>query len=343
MKLTCEACVAFEQAINLFVDHELPESENAALVRHLDACGGCRDYLDDLRELANLHRDMDSGADAAVTDLVDRHALFAAVTRRLVQDKREELVRLFYELGKAYVLLANETARSGRLHRTVSALTRPVDIRGVTADGRRLVREGEALAREQGDSGRETGSLFRRSRRHFSSSERAGSGALANGRRLLEEALALRPDFDEARLYLGFHHMVGGRFDRARIEFRRVYRDGRLPVHRMMALQFLGNVYDSATDYTRANECYEEVLGSGMLELEPRFMTALLNLAMNCTKIGLAAKSVQYFSDLVSRFPASVTQLRSTLVQKPEFSAALARQSELHETLRRKVPALFAA
>ena len=178
MKLTAEACVAFEREINLFIDHELPAAETPQLVEHLEACGPCRDFLDDLRELAALHRELlgadgaqanDAAADAAVADLVDRHALFASITRTLLVDKREELARLLYELGKAYVLAGNEAASAQR-RRSVLAVSRPVDVRSAVERGRRLTREAEALATApdaDGASVRAGSSLFRRSRRLF--------------------------------------------------------------------------------------------------------------------------------------------------------------------------------
>ncbi len=345
MKLSHDACVAFERDISLFVDHELPPAGNPRLIDHLQACPPCRDYVNDLREMAALHQTVDSEADAALADMIDRHALFASITKTLLRDKRDELARLFYELGKAYVVAGNE-ALSGRDHRSVMLVRRPVDIRTTTDRARRLAREGEALSiatPEPAADARETGSLFRRSRQVFSSSARAGAGALANGHRLLREALALRPDFDEARLYLGFHHMLTGRHDRARIEFRRVYRDGRDPVHRMMALQFLGNLHSTLGDYGRAIECYEEVVASGLVESEPRFYTSLVNLAVSCAKAGLASRCVQHFSELVARFPSQVDQTRALLSRAESFAAVLRRQADLHDTLRRRVPALFAA
>lgn len=355
MKLTAEACVAFERDINLFIDHELPAADTPQLVEHLESCGPCRDYLDDLRELAALHREMlgagdgpqarDAAADAAVADLVDRHALFASITRTLLVDKREELARLLYELGKAYVLAGNEAASAQR-RRSVFAVSRPVDVRSAVERGRRLTREGEALAAApdaDGASVRAGSSLFRRSRRLFTAPVRPGAGALANGHRLLLEALAIRPDFDEARLYLGFHHMLVGRLDRARVEFRRVYRHGQDPVHRMMALQFLGNVYSSGGDYRRAIECYEEVVASGLVDVEPRFFTSLVNLAVSCAKAGLGDRCVRSFSDLVTRFPSRVEHVRALLARKQAFLDLLANKTDLRDSLRRQVPGLFAA
>ncbi|MHC5209826.1 MAG: tetratricopeptide repeat protein [Planctomycetota bacterium] len=347
MKLIAEACVAFEHDINLFVDHELPEGDGPRLVEHLEACASCSAYLDDLRELAGVHRTLeaDGDADAALAAVVDKHALFASITRTLVVDKRTELARLFYELGKAYVLAANRATAESQA-RSVLTVRKPVDIRSASEEGRRLAREGEALCAATPTheaSGRATGSLFRRSRRLFSASARAGAGALANGHRLLQEALTLRPDMDEARLYLGFHHMLCGRYDRARIEFRRVYRQGADPIHKMMALQFLGNVYSTQGDYGHAIECYQEVVSSGLIETEPRFFTSLVNLAVSCAKAGYGTRCVQLFTDVVSRFPARLDQVKTLLSRKEGFRALLQQQSTLHDALRREVPALFAA
>jgi tetratricopeptide (TPR) repeat protein len=343
MKLTAEACVAFEHDINLFVDHELDAAGSDRLVAHLESCEGCRDYLEDLRSLAEMHRET-AAADVearAMAELVDRHALFASITRTLVQEKRAELARLFYELGKAYILRANE-AIHGRPQRSVLTTSQPVDIRAATDRGRRLAHEGEELS-AAGTPDQESGSLFRRSRGLFRASSRAGAAALTTGRRLLEQALVIRPELDEARLYLGFHHLLSGRNDRARLEFRRVYREGRDTVHRMMALQFLGNVHSTAGDYSRAIECYEEVVASGIDATEPRLFTSLLNLAVTCAKAGQPTRCVRHFSEFVLRFPARVDQARGLLARKENFTAVLSRESSLHAELRRQVPALFAA
>ena len=349
MNLTA-ACLEFENDIHLFVDHELPADQTGRLSGHLDRCEGCTGYMDDLRRLATLNIESGAAADAALADLVDRHALFASVTRELMGDKRLELARLFYELGKAYVLKAN-TSMSGRLSRTVASVSRPVDIRSTMGRGRQLAREAEDLEAVHAGAGngaeagseRESGSLFQRSRRLFSSSTRAGSSALSNGRRLLEESLRLEPALSEARLYLGLHHMLTGRFDRARLEFRRVYREGVEPVHRMMALQMLGNVHSAAYDLERAVRCYEEVVQSDLLDAEPKLASALVNLGVNYAKLGRVGAAIQAFTQLVDRFPQMVGPTRSRLRRKQDFVDLLEREDTLAADLRVGVPALFAA
>jgi tetratricopeptide (TPR) repeat protein len=348
MKLSAPACQTFEHDINLFVDHELPAAGVVRLTSHLAECGACNDYVDDLRELAELNRyseELQPGTtDEALRGLVDRHSLFGSITRRLLQDKSEELARLFYELGKAYVLAGNQAAL-GRRYQKVTPVSRPVDIRSTTDRARRVAREGEALAAAAGtrDEGASRGhSLFAKSRRLFGA-ESAGGGALANGQHYLLAALALRADFDEARLYLGFHHMLTGRYDRAAAEFRRVYRAGKDPVHRLMALQYIGNVHSTRYDHQRAIECYEQVVAEDRRSAEPRFYTALVNLGMDCAKLGMEERCRQHFAELVERFPSHLSQSRQLLSQATDFTALLQRDPHLRESLQRSVPALFAA
>jgi tetratricopeptide (TPR) repeat protein len=349
MNLTTQACTAFEQDISLFVDHELASAGVSRLTSHLTDCEACRSYVDDLRDMADLHREMADDAPLATEDavrgLVDRHSLFAGITRRLLLDKSGELARLFYELGKAYVLAGNQ-ASLGRRFQKVAPVARVADIRATTDRARRVAREGEALAaaapaESRGDF--RHGSLFGRSRKLFDDTAAPGAGALASGLRCLTAALALRPELDEARLYLGFHHMLVGRLDRAGAEFRRVYRSGKDPVHRLMALQYLGNVHSTRYEHKRAIECYEQVAAEDRRSSEPRFYTALVNLGMDCAKLGLEERSARHFAELVERFPAHLNQSRQLLSQATDFTALLQRDAHLRESLRRSVPALFAA
>ena len=349
MNLSAPACSLFEHDISLFVDHELAAADVSRLTTHITECMACRAYMDDLRDMADLHRAMGElgpgAADDPVRGLVDRHALFAGITRRLLQDKAEELARLFYELGKAYVLAGNQAFLCRRFQK-VAPVSRAADIRSTTDRARRVARESESLvanapAEVQGEW--RQGSLFGRSRKLFDEATAPGAGALASGQRCLGAALALRPELGAARLYLGFHHMLVGRLDRAGAEFRRVYRTGADPVHRLMALQYLGNVYSTRFDHKRAIECYEQVAAEDRRSSEPRFYTALVNLGMDCAKLGLKERSTRHFTELVERFPAHLNHSRQLLSQATDFTALLQSDTHLRDSLRRSVPALFAA
>jgi len=337
MKLTSEACTAFERAINAFVDRELAADDSESLVRHLDECDGCRDYLEDLQLMASLHADAEAGFDEQVVEaLVDEHGLFANVTRRLLAEKSEALARLFYELGKAYVLVGG---RHRTRQRDVIMQRRPVDIRRAMREGRALSHQGEALQREAGV--RERGSLFRRSRQLFDSC-RAGHGALANGRRLLEEALRLDPDHHEARFYLGMFYSWTDHDHLARREFGTIYARCGNDVLRMMALQYIGMLHTWIYDHDGAIRCFEEVVASGVEEQDARMFVARFNLAVSCTKAGRTDPATAAFRELVTRRPEQVPQLRRYLARDVELVRLLQGDPDLETHLRQEVPALFA-
>lgn len=338
MKLTSEACTAFERAINAFVDRELAADASEALVRHLDECDGCRDYLEDLQAMAAMHVDLDTAFDTrAVEAIVDEHALFANVTRRLLGDKREALVRLFYELGKAYVLVGG---RHRTRQRDVIMQRQPVDIRRAMREGRALTQQGEALQRAAGV--RDGHSLFRRSRQLFDAC-RAGHGALANGRRLLGEVLRLEPTHDDARFYLGMYHSWTDRDDLARREFGTIYVKSPSPVMRMMALQYIGMLHTWAYDHEGAIRCFEEVVQSGIEGEDSRMYIARFNLAVSCTKARRLDTATTRFRELADRYPQRVAQLRDYLARDVELVRLLQREPDLVAHLRQEVPALFAA
>lgn len=361
MNFDTQACIGFEQDIHAFVDHELQGAEMTRVVDHLDDCNRCRRYMDDLRQLASVHVGAANDMDRAMADVVDRHALFGGITRALLDEKREELARLFFELGKAYVLKANralERAENANHHergkRNHSALfTRPRPIRTTTDKARRVARECERLAEHAAGGARRTiprsGSLFGRRSDLFDMPSGPGAGALGNGRRYLEQSLEIRADHAPTRLHLGFLHMLCGRYDRARREFRHVHRHTTDPVHRMMALQWLGAVfaalgheYSSRDHYLRAIECYEAVVESGVVDREPRLFVAYLNLGVNCAKIGMLGRAVKHFTQLVELFPSRVAQSRKLLARKADFSALLSDSAVLRNDLELAVPALFA-
>ncbi len=353
MKLTDNACITFEQDIHAFVDHELDEGGMVRLTHHLDDCGGCRDYLDDMRELTDLHAPATAEMDEAVADLVDKHVLFGNITRTLLDERQAELSRLFYELGKAYVLEAGKaiSRADGATRHPVQTIAPPMNIRSAADRARRIERECQKLeTHAPSRAAVKGGSLFGRAAGLFESRAGAGAGALANGRRYLERALTLGPDSWDARLYLGHLHMLDGRYDRARVEFRRVLDRAPDLSRRMMAMQWLGSVYaelglrqGSRAHYLRSIECYEEVIASGIEKSEPRAFMTYLHLAVVCAKAGLVGRAIKHFGQLVQRFPRKIEHSRGLLDKMADFSHLLDERSQLREDLEDAVPALFAA
>jgi tetratricopeptide (TPR) repeat protein len=342
------ACPGYLQDLNAFVDGELGDEGSTSdrpdrlvqLVQHMGACAGCHDYTTALRELSQLNRDSAAGLEEELANRVDPTGLFASITGNLVEEKRQALARLFYEIGKAYVLTGNRALQESR--RQSVAYTAPSrSIRGSEVEARQVLRDAEKLG-AAGQHASSTTILLRRSRQLFGSQGR-GASALTKGQRFLEEAIALDPALDEARIYLGFRHAVVGRPDRARIQFRKVYLTGRTPLHKLLAAQSLGRLHAEAGDYRRAIECYEEVVRSTQAIEEPGLFPSFLNLAVNYAKVGDSEKSIEGFSQLVGRFPEKRDQIRELLARKVTFQALLEQNLTLKQDLLARAPALFAA
>jgi len=339
---TEHACRDFAEDISAFVDGELEPASVGRLTAHVRACTGCHEAVDTLRRLSGLHRHAVAVHDEQLVESVDAEALLAGIQGNLLEEKREGLARLFYELGKAYVIAGNKDLGE-RERASLEHCAPPREIRGAESRARALLREAEDLAVLAPAGARRTPALFRRSRQLFARARTARSGALDRGRRFLEEALAVDAGLDEARLYLGFMYSLVGRPDRARVLFRRVHARGRTALLRLMALQSLGLVYDNAGDHRQAARCFAEVVASDEALGEAGLFPSFVNLPVSCAKAGLVDESVEHFVGLAERFPRRLAQIRGLLSRKRYFAATLERNDALRDDLRRRVPALFAA
>lgn len=337
-----QACRDFVDDISAFVDGELESSSVGRLTDHVQGCSGCHQAVDTLRHLSGLHRHAAAVADEQLVESVDATGLLAGITGNLLEEKQQGLAKLFYELGKAYVIAGNKEL-SERERASLEHFTQPREIRGTESRARNLLREAEDLAAMSPGAAGGTPSLFRRSRQLFARARTARSGALERGRRFLEEALAVDTRLDEARLYLGFMYSLVGRPDRARVLFRRVHTRGRTAVLRLMALQSLGLVYDNVGDYRQAAQCFAEVVASDEALGEAGLFPSFVNLPVSCAKAGLDDQSVEHFECLAERFPQRIDQIRGLLSRKRYFAATLESNGVLRDDLRRRVPALFAA
>lgn len=342
MMIHSQPCTTFVVDINAYVDGQLAAAEAGRLVDHTKSCEACNDYLDSLRLMSELHRNtkaaMDSGEHDVAALKVDPQSLFGAITGSLLADKQESLARLFYEIGKAYVLLGNRSL-PGEQAVSVSC-AKPRDIRKSEAVARRTLLQSEEL-REHGEHA-ERG-LFGRSRKLFNATGKGRANALGKGRSFLDEALALDPTLDEARLYLGLHHMLLGHAGRARTQFEQVHREGRSELLRLMGLQGLGKLHEDRGDYRAAVECYTEVIERVPAEDAPRLLQSFVNLPVSCAKAGMLTESVEHFAALADRFPQKAAQIQSLISKKRAFQAVLHANAELIGDLRRRVPALFDA
>jgi tetratricopeptide (TPR) repeat protein len=355
MNVQAPACKELLSELNAFVDGELEPVEVARIAGHTERCGGCSGYLDTLRKLSQLHRrsaelldGMEAPADAqleldAADDApdLDTAGLVGRLLVRATEGEWTTLSRLFYELGKAYVLLGNKRLSRAEVRR-VNVRRAPADIRRTEERARRRLTQIDRLQAAGSAEPRDV--LLRdRSRRLMDQSSRAGSGAVLKGRRFLEECLALQPDHDEARLYLGFALLVSGRVDRARAEFRRVNRDSSDPALSLMAMQWLGNLAVNIGRFDEAIDCYEAVVTSDAAPGESRLFSSFLNMPVTLAKLGRWEEAAGHFSVLAQRFPERIDQVREMLAGMTAFRRLLDQNIPLQRTLHDKVPGLFAA
>lgn len=350
MTIQAQACKHLLVDLNALADGELAGADVTRLVTHTQQCEGCGEYLETLRRLSELHRRSaallarpeDTEVDAAeALRRVDPGALLGQVLGHAAQDEWTSLSRLFYELGKAYVLAGNQRLPS-RSQRQVRVRTAPADIRRTEARARQHLNQVDELT-EAGAQARR-GELFRRrTRRLFDAAAAPGAAALVKGRRFLEEALAIDPALDEARLYLGFQLLVTDRIDRARVEFRRVHREGRDPTLRLMAMQWLGNLNVNTSHLDEAVCCYQHVVASDGAQIEPRLFSSFLNLPVTLGKLGRWEEAVTHFKTLVQTFPERLAQVREMLDGMSAFRRLIDEDQRLHQDLRDELPGLFAA
>lgn len=350
------ACRHLVTDLNALADGQLDSAAVAALVTHTQACEGCNGTLDGLRRMSELHRraaallgaellddlpdlDHDDGRDLGL----DAATFVGKVLGRACDDEWTLLARLFYELGKAYVLEGNQRLPATE-RRIVTVRETPADIRRTERRAlERLGRVDALSARGAGEGADRHERLRGRSRRLLQASSRARAAALLKGRRFLEEALALRPGLDEARIYLGFALLLEGRIDRARTEFRRVQREGSQSTWRLMATQWLGNVAVNTSRLDEAVACYAAVVADASARREPRLFSSFLNLPVTLVKLGRSEEAVTHFNDLVESFPERLGQVREQLAGMTVLRRLLDEDLPLRRTLHDRVPGLFAA
>lgn len=348
MKINAHACRHLVLELNALVDGQLPPLEVTRLVSHTQSCEGCGDYIDNLRQLSELHRrkselleGLESDPGEQVLPTPDAGAFLGRLLGRAAEDEWTTLARLFYELGKAYVLAGNKRL-PGSERREVNVKVAPSDIRRTEARARQRLAQVDDL--NQHGAQHRRGDLFRgRSRKLFASSSSGGASALVKGRRFLEEALAITPELHEARIYLGFQLLVSGRADRARAEFRRVHRDSTDASVRLMAMQWLGNLAVNTSRLDEAVSCYAQVVAADGASNEPKLMASFLNLPVTLAKLGRWDEAIDHFTRLVQQFPERLGQAREMLASMAAFRSLLDQNQPIRRTLLDRVPGLFAA
>ena len=328
-EVTPEVCLTFQADLSALVDGELDRSHAVRAVAHLEVCSGCHDFLDDIREMARMHRDI-TDPDALITR-------FSALTGQELLHRAESaelssrLATIFYQLGKAYVLAATDATYRNEVFEPAVRVEREKTrgrgfVDGVIASGRGLDADVDWNEARHSLNGRLT----------------RIEGPLEKGKRLLEESLSVDPDLSEARLYRAYVHAHEGRRMRAAEDLRYVFDTAMDEVNRGHAAMQLGKLYGAEGDDRRALVCFRWVTMSGLADIEPRFFLAHYNSAVCYVELGSAERALATLRRLLDSFPNKADQVAEALSQStPKLQAKMAALPGFAEGLIETCPELF--
>jgi len=328
-EVTPDVCLSFQADLSALNDGELDSLAATRAVAHLEVCAGCHDFFDDVREMARAHR-----------DLSDPDALLARVSSLTGQELFREaeskglstrLATIFYQLGKAYVLLATDDAyRLEVFEPAVRVEAEKTRGRGFV-DG--VLESGRGLSADvDWDSARHmlNGRLTRI------------EGPMKKGKRLLEEALTIDPDHEEARLYRAFVHSQEGRRMRAAEDLRYVFDSAMDETNRGHAAIQLGKLYGQEGDDRRALVCYRWVTISGLADVDSRFYFVRYNAALCYLNLGQVERSLDMLRQLLDSHPSQAPRIAEALASStPKTQQLMASAPGFAEGIIQRCPELF--
>lgn len=314
-------CSGFQRELSALLDGELDDKHSQRALAHLESCESCAEFFQAIRLQALAHRDL---------------AVPGSLARRLRRMRGEDLFEgmtdaeiirrmaaALYQLGKSYVLMA--TKEDYLLH----VAEEPVEIDHFE---RTEVAQASEAARESGACRISVEQLKEKTDSH-----------LQTGRRLLEEALKLKPRFAEARLYLGFVCQVQGETKTAAQEYREVFlRTDRLKNRAHAAIQ-LGLIYADRDDHKRALRMFRWVVASGLVARRPEFAFVLHNILVEHVNLGNASEVGDVLRKLRSEYPELWDSVRSWVRRSPEFLSRIQGDANCRREFEAVEPAFFAA
>lgn len=323
-----DVCVQFQLDLSCLVDGELDEVAGANAIAHIEACGACRSFFDDVRTQVRAHRELadPEGLLARYSALLGGHAASDLEAAGLVQ----RLATIFYQLGKAYVLAGADAGFRTRV------FEKAAQVSSLQTRGRGFVDGVVASGRGQ------LGGIDWSEARHMLNGrlERIES-PLEKGRRLLEEALASDPEHEEARLYLAWLDAHEGKRLRAARSFRQIFRNSVSDENRAHAAVQLGKLLAEEGELKKALACNRWIVASGLADLDDRFFFARFNVGMYLADLRQPERALHAFRELLDRHPARVAEIAQLFLRSPKTRAAIDHQPGLAQALLKTCPELF--
>jgi Putative zinc-finger len=370
-----ESCLLMQADISAMLDGELDDALVRRVVVHLEICGACREFLDTLRVRARLdlpapvlgeqdvHRIVeafeqddisgdlftDSGlwGEDLVSEICEsgRSEADEFWAERMLTESREKLAEVFFQLGRAYVILAMSPE-------VVNIYVRePVPISEYRLRGEAIL-DGTKGARERSDGQDDTGV------RGLHSAEEllklrldSVRGNLGKGKRLLEVALSLQPFYPGARILLGKIGLQEHDNDEARRQYRIVLREtagGKGPKDvltgvpmRTYAMEHLGVLHQMEDEHELARHFFGWVVRSGAPEIHPSFSSSLLNLSWANLLLERHDEVCENLESIYKTFPDKRKEFGRLLGLKVPFQQMVDSDPAIARRLAASCPAWF--
>ena len=326
-----DPCLPIQADLSAMLDGELDAASVRRVLVHSDVCASCQAFLGGIRNQVKAHQElMQTGLMSVVSsEPVSEQA--RELRRRLLENRRQ-LARILYELGRGFVLMT----ASPNYSRVVAR--EPVPVPDMALRGRNLLDEVERFSEEKQ---MHVGEEWVRAKVLFDSDPRYMKDNLAKGKRLLREALALRPDYHEARIYMGQAYQMEGDIHRAKKEYAQILAESRELEMRAFALENLGNVYLELDQQERALRYFLELVDSGVVRKEPRFFTTYFNLALAYAFVADFPKCENWLTRLHDEFPHKRRWIARELSTRDRFAGVLRQNGDLLRNLAVRFPCWF--
>lgn len=333
---TAEVCEQFQLDLSCLVDGELDEPAAGRALLHIECCDCCREFFDDTRRCLRLHVDSNDPQRllARITSLTGNEIATSATAIELVH----KLATIFYQLGKAYVLLATDPGYRTRVFEAALPIE-PTQTRGrgfvdgvllgggpatsgATGDNAPARTDAEGLAGEIGGS--RLGAVdWDDARGILNGRLKEIDSPLEKGRRLLQEAIAADPSHEEARLYLAFLLARDGKSLQAAKQFRGVFDGSMQDANRGHAAIQLGLLHEAEGDHRRALTFFRWVSLSGLERRDARFFFVLFNIGLQYALLGDQPRSLRYFRRLFERHPERRSEVAHLIATSPRLHEAI--------------------
>jgi tetratricopeptide (TPR) repeat protein len=347
-------CLQIQVDLSAMLDGELDAASVRRVMVHSDVCPECHAFMSGIQAQLHAHREvvgaqradgqfgLEGGSDDAATAR-------ARELHRLLVENRLQLSKIFYELGRGFVLMGVSPNFSRLVARE------PVPIPDMCLRGRHLLDEVQRMtARKlqpgagsngQGQAGNGHALVVREWVRARDLFEHGNLGTpqqnLSKGQRLLCESLFLRPDYHEARIYLGHAYHVAGQHEIAQREFGIVLENATDVATRALALVNLGNVFLEQGEAERSIPYFRQIMELGLDAKQPVLFAACFNLALAHGHLERFDECRRWLASLHEMFPHKRRAVATELRNRTQFATALARHPQIVDELAAAFPAWF--